>query len=139
VHAVHRDIHALLNAGVLRKTPRGAIVFPFDAIHLDRVEGGGVKTAARKTSIPMSQHIAIVGARRRTDRETVDRLVAMPGECEHAHGRDRRQRSLQFQAGAAFWPVRPPPATMLRRNNLKSAMSFGAPLAANRRTALPSI
>jgi predicted transcriptional regulator len=37
VHAVHRDIHALLNAGVLRKTNEGAIIFPFDAIQLDAV------------------------------------------------------------------------------------------------------
>ena len=37
VHAVHRDIHALLKTGVLRKTEEGAIIFPFDAVHLDAV------------------------------------------------------------------------------------------------------
>jgi predicted transcriptional regulator len=35
VHAVHRDVHALLNAGVLRKTDRGQIVFPFDAVRAE--------------------------------------------------------------------------------------------------------
>jgi len=37
VKAVHGDVHALLNAGVLQKTERGLIVFPFDAIHVDVV------------------------------------------------------------------------------------------------------
>jgi predicted transcriptional regulator len=35
VKAVHGDVRALLNAGVLRKTEDGLIVFPFDAIHID--------------------------------------------------------------------------------------------------------
>ncbi len=35
VKAVHGDVHALLNAGVLRKTEAGLIEFPFDAIHID--------------------------------------------------------------------------------------------------------
>jgi hypothetical protein len=35
VKAVHGDVHALLNAGVLRKTADGLIVFPFDAIRVD--------------------------------------------------------------------------------------------------------
>jgi predicted transcriptional regulator len=35
VKAVHTDVHALLNAGVLRKTDDGAIVFPFDKVHVD--------------------------------------------------------------------------------------------------------
>jgi predicted transcriptional regulator len=35
VKAVHGDVHALLNAGVLRKTDDSLIVFPFDAIHVD--------------------------------------------------------------------------------------------------------
>jgi predicted transcriptional regulator len=35
VKAVHGDVHALLRAGVLRKTDEGLIVFPFDAIHAD--------------------------------------------------------------------------------------------------------
>ena len=34
VKAVHGDVHALLNAGILRKTDDG-IVFPFDAIRVD--------------------------------------------------------------------------------------------------------
>ena len=35
VKAVHGDVHALLNAGILQKTERGLIVFPFDAIGVD--------------------------------------------------------------------------------------------------------
>ena len=35
VKAVHGDVHALLNAGVLNKTTQGRIEFPFDAIHID--------------------------------------------------------------------------------------------------------
>jgi predicted transcriptional regulator len=35
VKAVHSDIHALLNAGILRKTDEGRIEFPFDAIRVD--------------------------------------------------------------------------------------------------------
>jgi predicted transcriptional regulator len=35
VKAVHGDVHALLNAGVLRKTDDGLVVFPFDKIHVD--------------------------------------------------------------------------------------------------------
>lgn len=35
VKAVHRDIHALLNTGLLNKTEDGKIVFPYDAIHVD--------------------------------------------------------------------------------------------------------
>jgi predicted transcriptional regulator len=35
VKAVHGDVHALLNAGVLQKTGIGLIVFPFDAIRVD--------------------------------------------------------------------------------------------------------
>src|ERR1700739_1953472 len=37
VKAVHGDIHALLNAGVLLKTEKGLVVFPFDAIRVDLV------------------------------------------------------------------------------------------------------
>lgn len=32
--AVHSDVHALLNAGLLNKTPTG-VIFPFDGIHID--------------------------------------------------------------------------------------------------------
>jgi predicted transcriptional regulator len=35
VKAVHGDVHALLNAGVLEHTAEGAVVFPYDAIHVD--------------------------------------------------------------------------------------------------------
>lgn len=35
VKAVHADVHALLNAGVLQKVANGNIVFPFDAIRVD--------------------------------------------------------------------------------------------------------
>jgi predicted transcriptional regulator len=34
VHAVHRDVKALLDAGVLQQE-NGNIVFPYDAIHVD--------------------------------------------------------------------------------------------------------
>jgi predicted transcriptional regulator len=35
VKAVHGDVHALLAAGILRKTEDGKIEFPFDAVHVD--------------------------------------------------------------------------------------------------------
>ncbi len=35
VKGVHGDAHALLNAGILRRAPGGAIEFPFDAVHVD--------------------------------------------------------------------------------------------------------
>jgi predicted transcriptional regulator len=35
VKAVHHDVHALLDAGILRKTDVGQIEFPFDAIRVD--------------------------------------------------------------------------------------------------------
>lgn len=35
VKAVHGDVHALLNAGILQKTANGLIVFPFDEVHVD--------------------------------------------------------------------------------------------------------
>ena len=35
VKAVHGDVHALLNCGILQKDDRGLVVFPFDAIHVD--------------------------------------------------------------------------------------------------------
>jgi len=35
VKAVHGDAHALLAAGILRKTEDGKIEFPFDAVHVD--------------------------------------------------------------------------------------------------------
>jgi predicted transcriptional regulator len=37
VKAVHRDVHALLDAGILRKTEEGRIVFPFDAVRVSFV------------------------------------------------------------------------------------------------------
>jgi len=35
VKAVHGDVHALLNTGILQKTGKGLIEFPFDAVHVD--------------------------------------------------------------------------------------------------------
>lgn len=35
VKAVHGDVHALLNAGLLEKTGNGRILFPYDAVHVD--------------------------------------------------------------------------------------------------------
>ncbi len=35
VKAVHGDVQALLNAGILQKTDNGQIVFPFDTVHVD--------------------------------------------------------------------------------------------------------
>lgn len=35
VKAVHRDIHALLDAGILDRTDDGRILFPYDAVHVD--------------------------------------------------------------------------------------------------------
>lgn len=35
VKAVHGDIHALLDAGVLDRTQQGLVVFPYDAVHVD--------------------------------------------------------------------------------------------------------
>jgi predicted transcriptional regulator len=37
VKAVHGDIHALLNAGLLDKAEDGRVVFPYDAVHVDFV------------------------------------------------------------------------------------------------------
>jgi predicted transcriptional regulator len=35
VKAVHADVHALLNAGVLDRAEDGGIVFPYDAVRVD--------------------------------------------------------------------------------------------------------
>jgi predicted transcriptional regulator len=35
VKAVHGDVHALFDAGVIERGADGRIVFPFDAIHVD--------------------------------------------------------------------------------------------------------
>jgi predicted transcriptional regulator len=37
VKAVHGDVHALLNVGILGKTEDGRIVFPFDAVRVNFV------------------------------------------------------------------------------------------------------
>ena len=34
VKAVHGDVHALLDAGILDKTEAGRIVFPYDAVRV---------------------------------------------------------------------------------------------------------
>lgn len=35
VKAVHGDVHALINAGLLDKTEKGGIVFPFEAVRVE--------------------------------------------------------------------------------------------------------
>ncbi len=35
VKAVHGDVHMLLNVGILQKTDKGQIEFPFDAVHVN--------------------------------------------------------------------------------------------------------
>lgn len=35
VKAVHGDIHALIDAGVLERAAGGGVVFPYDAVHVD--------------------------------------------------------------------------------------------------------
>ena len=35
VKAVHGDVHALIDSGVVDKTDDGKIVFPYDAVHVD--------------------------------------------------------------------------------------------------------
>lgn len=35
VKAVHSDVHALLSAGILKKTDKGRIDFPFEAVRVD--------------------------------------------------------------------------------------------------------
>ncbi len=35
VKAVHGDVQALLNAGVLERTGGGQIIFPYEAVHVD--------------------------------------------------------------------------------------------------------
>jgi predicted transcriptional regulator len=37
VKAVHGDVHALLDAGVLDRADDGRIVFPYEAVHVDFV------------------------------------------------------------------------------------------------------
>jgi predicted transcriptional regulator len=37
VKAVHGDVHALLDVGILQKTEEGRIVFPFDAVRVNFV------------------------------------------------------------------------------------------------------
>jgi predicted transcriptional regulator len=37
VKVVHTDVHALLKAGVISKTPEGRMIFPYEAIHVDFV------------------------------------------------------------------------------------------------------
>ena len=35
VKGVHTDVHALIDAGVLRRDPAGGFEFPYDVIHVD--------------------------------------------------------------------------------------------------------
>ena len=38
VKAVHKDVHILLNAGLIQKNDENLIIFPFDAVHADLVK-----------------------------------------------------------------------------------------------------
>ncbi len=38
IKAVHGDVHALINAGIVDRTDKG-VVFPYDAVHVDFVLG----------------------------------------------------------------------------------------------------
>ena len=35
VKAVHRDVHTLINAGLVDRIEDGRVVFPYDGIHVD--------------------------------------------------------------------------------------------------------
>lgn len=35
VKAIHTDVHALINAGIIQRTKDGKVEFPFDAVHVD--------------------------------------------------------------------------------------------------------
>jgi predicted transcriptional regulator len=35
IKAVHSDVQALLNAGVLNRTDAGHVIFPYEAVHVD--------------------------------------------------------------------------------------------------------
>jgi len=35
VKAVHGDVHALLDAGIIERTSDGLVIFPYDAVHVD--------------------------------------------------------------------------------------------------------
>ena len=35
VKAVHADVHALLDARLIERTPEGKMLFPYDAVHVD--------------------------------------------------------------------------------------------------------
>jgi len=37
VKSVHGDVHALLDAGIIRRLDSGAILFPYNAVHVDFV------------------------------------------------------------------------------------------------------
>jgi hypothetical protein len=39
---VHTDVHALLDAGMLRRTDDGEIEFPYDTVHVDFTSGGTI-------------------------------------------------------------------------------------------------
>lgn len=41
VKGVHRDVHALLDVGILERSAEGAIEFPYDAVHVDFVLKNG--------------------------------------------------------------------------------------------------
>jgi predicted transcriptional regulator len=35
VKAVHGDVHALLDVGILERSAAGLVIFPYDAVHVD--------------------------------------------------------------------------------------------------------
>ena len=39
VKSVHTDVHTLINAGVIDRTERGGIIFPYEQIHVDFMIG----------------------------------------------------------------------------------------------------
>ncbi|MGT2477348.1 HVO_A0114 family putative DNA-binding protein [Paraburkholderia terrae] len=41
VKGVHRDVHALLNVGILERNADGTIEFPYDVVHVDFVLKNG--------------------------------------------------------------------------------------------------
>ena len=41
VKAVHADVHALLQAGIVSRTPEARVLFPYEAIHVDFVLNAG--------------------------------------------------------------------------------------------------
>ena len=58
VKAVHADVHALLKAGILSKTPEGSMSFQYDAVHVDFVSLLARKTGKVATIEEMNEAAA---------------------------------------------------------------------------------